>query len=174
MATRKVKSASESKGMARFYDAQLLHYAAVGSVASEWAWFELWVDFKILELGKIPFEAGLCITSQVSGSARKLGAYIALARHLGVQKALRNLNIFVKVTARLSERRNRVIHDPWVTDKDSHTAGRLEATARKSLRFLVVPVATTDVASLSADIIAHVDKFDEIHNSILLELSTSP
>lgn len=174
MAKRDTKSAPESKGRRRLLDAQLLHYAAMGSVAAEWAWLELWIDFKTLELAKIPLEVGLCITAQVSGSARKLDAYIALARQLGAKQTVRDLTIFAQAMTKLAERRNRIVHDAWVIDKDSHTAVRLEATARKVLQFRTVIVETKDIKSLSAEITAHLNKFDEIHSLVISELSTSP
>jgi len=154
------------------FDAQSLHFAAIGSVASEWAWFDQWVDFKTIEIAKVPAEVGICITSQISGSARKLDAYIAPARHLGAKKALPKLNAFANTTTALAERRKRVVHDPWVLDNDTRVAARLEATARKALRFLTVPVGTAEIAKLSVEIAEHINNFDAIHASVLAELSS--
>jgi len=151
-------------------DNEKIHFAAIGKVAAEWAWLEFWIDTKTLELTKIQFEAGLCVTAQVVGSARKLDAYIALARHLGIKKASADLEAFAKDTVGLAERRNRAIHDPWLVEKGLYPS-RLEATARRTLRFLVVPVGTDELLTLIDLIMDHVARFDRLHHSIASELN---
>jgi hypothetical protein len=66
-----------------------------------------------LMLAQIPQQTGLCLTAQIGGSARKLDAYIAIARLRGADKFMGELDALAKATTALSERRNRVVHDPW-------------------------------------------------------------
>lgn len=153
-------------------DGEMIHYAAIGSAASEWAWLEQWIDFKTLELGKIPVGTGLCLTAPIAGAGRKLDAYIALARHLGAQKSLKQLNEFAKTLTSLGERRNRIVHDPWIVNRKERAAGRLEATARKSLRFIIVPVTAAEIAKLSVEIEHHIGVFDAIHAAVVAEVRT--
>lgn len=133
--------------------------------------FRIWIDAKTLELAKIKFETGLCITTQIAGPARKLDAYIAVARHLGVKKVISDLESFAKDTTSLSERRNRIVHDPWIVEKN-HIPSRLEATARKTLRFLLVPVDTAEICKLCSSIKDHTERFAIIHRAIFSELNT--
>jgi hypothetical protein len=145
------------------------HFATIGMVANQWAYFELSIDVKTLELAMIPEEIGLCITAQVVGSGRKLDAYIALARQLGVKKKNPDLEKLAKDTVALAERRNRVIHDPWLVQGERQPT-RLEATARKKLRYIVIPVSTSEIASLSREIIEHTVRFVELHDAVIAEL----
>ncbi len=162
---------SEPEFEADVRDIESLHYATVGRVITEWSWFELWLDYKTIELGKIQFEVGLCVTAQIAGSSRKLDAYIALARFLGVKKELRKLNKFAEATKSLAEKRNRVVHDPWLVDKYA-PAMRLEVTARKSLSFRMISVEMPELEKLSTDITQHTSLFEKIHASVLSELNT--
>jgi hypothetical protein len=147
------------------------HFAAIGRVAEEWAWFEMWVDTKTLELAGIPFERGVCLTAQISGSARKLNAYIATARYLGAQEtAIKQLNKFAKETTGLAERRNRIVHDPWLWEKGS-VPSMLEVTAQKVLRYHVVPVPTESIDKLARSIMEHTSNFDALHKKIVTEIA---
>jgi hypothetical protein len=90
------------------------HLATIGLVASSWAGFELAIDMSALAVANISQQVGLCLTAQISGSARKLDAYIAIARQRGADKNfLQELNTLAKETTALAERRNRAVHDPW-------------------------------------------------------------
>jgi hypothetical protein len=145
------------------------HFAAIGMVASQWAYFELSIDIKTLELAMIPEEVGLCITTQVVGSGRKLDAYIALARQLGSKNKNSDLDNFYKDNVGLAERRNRVIHDPWLIDQERQPK-RLEATARKKLRYIVVTSPTSEIERLAFEIMDHAARFGELHEAITAEL----
>ncbi len=76
-----------------------LHFAAVGAVASAWSTFELLLDAATLVLGNIPRQIGYCLTAQVIGAARKLDAYIAIARLRGANRFMKELDQFAKVDA---------------------------------------------------------------------------
>ena len=58
------------------------HYAMIGMIAAEWAYFESLIDRYTQRLAGIDDHVGTCLTSQIAGHARKLDAYIALAKHL--------------------------------------------------------------------------------------------
>lgn len=152
-------------------DERLKHLAAVGNVASEWAWFELWLDMKTLEMGDIPLETGICLTSQIAGAGRKLDAYIALATHLGTKVSPKEFQKYAKETTNLSERRNRVVHDPWLIEEGTPPT-RLEATARKKLRFLVIPFSTEHTNNLADEIRDHLLRFNDIHRRVMEDVRT--
>lgn len=142
------------------------HFAAIGRLSSEWALFELDVDFNMLSLAGIDKRFGLCLTAQITGMTKKLEAYIAIAKIALPSLNERKLNkLFEKVRA-LAEQRNRIIHDPWLFE-ETNGPFRQEITARRVLRIKPVPVSTADVW----DIIKQIDRtsweFDCIHTKVL-------
>jgi hypothetical protein len=147
-----------------------LHYAAIGRVAAEWAALETTIDTMSLRIAQIQPKIGVCLTAQISGSARKLDAYIALARLFGVVKLLSKLNEFAKDTQSLAERRNRVVHDPWIGSVNPH---RLEATARRVLRLEFISVPTEQVKKLSQEITHHCVRFEKLAKEVEAEARTS-
>jgi hypothetical protein len=140
------------------------HYAVIGRVAAEWSAFEATI---VLQITNINAKIGVCLTSQINGSGRKLDAYVALARLLGAEKQLAKLNTFAKDTLSFAERRNRIVHDPWVGLNTPH---RLEATARRKLRFEFISVPTEDVQRLSFEITEHCVRFERLHDEILADV----
>jgi hypothetical protein len=147
------------------------HFRSVGVIASLWTGFELMLDISSIEIGRIPDEAGLCLTSQIAGPARKLDAYVALARLRGADAFARELNEFAKDTQGIGERRNRVIHDPWLFFTENGPAIRLETTARRSLRHKFVEMTLAEMTKLIRDINAHVTRFFQLHQRILAAVS---
>jgi hypothetical protein len=143
----------------------ILHLAAIGSVATAWSIFEAAIDVYAVSLAQIKMPVGYCFTAQVIGPARKLDAYIAIARWRGADKFMGTLEGFAKRTAQLAERRNRIIHDPWHIEGDN-PASRLEITARRNLRILMVDVPTSAVIKLDSEITAHCQQFIEINRQI--------
>jgi len=152
------------------------HYATVGVVASGWAGFEFFLDSSALELGRVPLQAGLCFTSQVIGSSRKLDAYIAIARLRGADKFMGELDKFAKETVKLSERRNRIVHDPWRVLTAGGLPYRLETTAKKKLRHGYVAVSAPEMQKLISDTERHITQFLVIHGRIkaAVNISNSP
>jgi hypothetical protein len=150
------------------------HLAAVGSVAGHWAVMEMHIDVCALQLAGLGNEqVGLCFTAQITGSARKLDAYIAVAKLKGAEKTAAELDKFAKDTARLSEQRNRAVHDPWHIEKDQ-TPLRIEVTARKKLRLKMVPVSTEELLSLTKSIRAHAERFLKLNEAIKAEIASLP
>lgn len=150
------------------------HLAAVGSVASIWAYFEARVDTATIRLAGVKADIGVCFTAQIAGIGRKLDAFIALADHIsGGKKSMDPLTKFAKCAASLGERRNRVVHDTWLLD-DPENPQRFEATARKKLRLLPVNVTTEAVLKLADEINQAIDRFDELAAPFLAPPPSSP
>jgi hypothetical protein len=148
------------------------HMSFVGMVASAWAELEFAIDSCATDVADIPRDISVCFTAQIIGSNRKIDAYIALVRLRGVNRYNADLELFAKDTASLAERRNRVIHDPWMTTGRAHPA-RLEATARRALRFQFVEVPTAEVIALGDEIIKHTGRFAELHTKVMAVIGTS-
>jgi hypothetical protein len=152
--------------------AATLHLSAIGLVESGWAGFESMIDSYAILLAQIPYDVGLCFTAQVMGSSRKLDAYIALARLRGAAILAGDLEKFAKDTAGLAERRNRVVHDPWIAF--SLEGGfRLEMTARRMLRHIIIETGTENVVQLANDITTHCGRLTDIHSRVLAAIGTS-
>jgi hypothetical protein len=138
-----------------------------------WPSFEALLDGLALELADIPSEVGLCFTAQVAGSARKLDAYIAVAKVRGAKKASALLEgDFAKRTAALAEQRNRAVHDPWLI-QEGNIPQRFEITARRKLRSEMVPVTTDDLITLAKHIEEHTRRFFEIDEQIRTQIGAS-
>ena len=132
------------------------HYAAIGKIAASWAIFEMLLDSSMTALAEIDDkEKAVCFTSQIARSARKLDAITALLRLSpeGLSK-VKQINKIAETTRALAERRNRVVHDIWLQEGDKLL--RLEATARKILKFGPFHVDPSDMDKLQADIWAHI------------------
>ncbi len=150
------------------------HYAMVGLVASNWAYFEAVIDDWTLRLAEIEPNIGACLTAQIAGSGRKMDAFISLLRLLKVGAPTADeWDKFAKRVAGLAEQRNRAIHDPWFLH-DPEKPKRLEVTARRKLRNEMVPMSTIEVAALAANIETLTLEFDKIVMEIALDgLATS-
>jgi hypothetical protein len=143
------------------------HFAAVGRVASEWAEFESLIDWGSARLADINDEIATCFTAQISGSARKWNAYIALANCRGVGKReISALHKLAGETAKLAEQRNRVVHDSWFVPSSSSPV-RIELTAQRTLRMKAVEVSTGAVERLIARVIGHADQFLELNDRVI-------
>lgn len=149
------------------------HYAAIGVVAAEWANFEAIIDYCTIRLTGLRDDFGACLTSQISGSARKLDAYISVARNRGATDVDKDLKKFSEAVARLAERRNRIVHDPWSVSH-GQTPRRFEITARKILKYEFVEVSTADVHNCAADIRLVVDQLEKLHERIIFQVGASP
>lgn len=129
------------------------HYAAIGRVAAHWSYFEWFVDRSAIELCGQNELFVSCFTSQITGHARKLDAYISVARLVGVSDSLAsNLCKFSQKVARVAEQRNRAIHDVWLLISPKEKAARYEITARKKLRAELVMMPTAQVLNLAHEI----------------------
>jgi hypothetical protein len=150
------------------------HYAAIGRVAAAWSYFEAVIDSSSIPLAHVNSNVGVCFTAQIPGSARKLDAYISLARLSAIsQKLIRDLCEFAKTAQELSERRNRVIHDVWFFDHPNDPQ-RLEASARKILRLERIPVSTDKLLNLANEINQKAFEFNELSERVIAERSTLP
>jgi hypothetical protein len=150
------------------------HYAAIGRVAAGWAFLEALVDTWSMELAGLSTQPGVCLTSQIAGIARKLDAFISLARLRPISDALvKDLNDFAKLARGLSEKRNRLVHDVWYFDHPNPPE-HLEATARKVLRFEYIPQTTEQILEFVRKIDQASDRFHELGDKVKACPAPSP
>jgi hypothetical protein len=148
------------------------HMSYVGMVATAWAELEITIDLSATRVARIPYDVGVCFTAQVIGSNRKIDAYLSVVRLRGVKRYNGDLELFAKDTAALAERRNRVVHDPWIIIGNAPPS-RFEATARRSLRLQYVEMATDQVIKLGDEILNHTDRFRGLHDKVMAAIGTS-
>jgi hypothetical protein len=92
--------------------------------------------------------------AQIAGSARKLDAYISLARFRGIPKKLTaELCDFAKDSVGLAEQRNRFVHDVWIFPPKGPE--RMEATAKKKARLVRIPTSTEELFKFAPTIFQH-------------------
>lgn len=94
----------KSKSLASAFErapSVIRHMAIIGQIASGWAVFELAIDTNTLSLARITTTMGFCLTAQVNGTARKLDAYISVARERGADRFMGELDKFAKDLAGL-------------------------------------------------------------------------
>jgi len=142
------------------------HFAAIGKIASAWAFIEAVIDSYCHELAGIDYFVGVCFTSQVAGPARKMDALFALARYKkgddAVSKPLAKLRERVLSAA---ERRNRIVHDTWSSgDRDPK---RFQATARGKVIADWVDVPTSELISLETELAALADQLEQHFRAVL-------
>jgi hypothetical protein len=141
---------------------ELQHLAAIGLVAARWSQLELIIDLKSILFARVSVETGICFTAQISGVARKFDAFISLAKLKGAdESSCKKLKKFHEKVTAVAERRNRIVHDVWDFDNPL-VPNRLEATARKQLRFMKIEHSTGDVLRVAEDIYKVMTEFEEI------------
>jgi hypothetical protein len=147
------------------------HYAAIGRVASQWSYFEAVIDTWLLAFANINTEIGVCFTSQMMGSRSRMDAFVALVRHLGAKKKWNaRLEDFAKNVVRLSERRNRAVHDVWQMHEPSRPM-RLEVSAKRTLRIVQMHVPTAELTALAQSITDLQMRFDDMASAIFTEIN---
>jgi hypothetical protein len=150
------------------------HYAAIGRVATAWSFLEASVDTASIRLAAVNSDIGVCLTSQISGIGRKLDAYIALSRLRKLPNELIDrLNKFSQKAGGLGEKRNRLVHDIWFFNHPEPPE-RLEATARKLLRFEYIPTKTDDIVKFAWEINNLTGEFDVLAQAVETWPTTSP
>ena len=159
----------------------ILDTAAIGQVAVAAAALELAIDRCSIELAGIANGPGHCFTSQIMGPMRKLDAYSSVAHGRGLLKnrsqdhkhLLAEPNKMYEAIRISSERRNRVIHDPWLFE-EGKDAQRWEITARRVLVNELKPIKSAEIVKIARELGELAKNFGIMHKQILELLATSP
>jgi hypothetical protein len=133
----------------------------IGRVANEWAILESFVDIEIWQIVGSDNEACACITAHLQSLNRRLQALLALVRLRGGDEKLASaLNRFIAKTDNLAKKRNRAVHDPWVSREDRNY--RLEVTAERRLIMQFNRDSADRLESVRAEIETARNEFDII------------
>lgn len=145
----------------------------IAYIVSYWAQLEYDLDLIIWDLAGLydSPKIAACLTAQYSTVAHRFNALISIARLRGVPEfEIGKLNKFKERVLALADRRNRVVHDPWLTSVDyinptGHSTGktyRLQKTARARLEYAYKPISVEELKALKDEIIAALGEFSEI------------
>jgi hypothetical protein len=132
-------------------------YSFVGRVASDWAHVEHLFDEIIWHLSGTDSIRGASITAQMLGVYPRCRAIMALLtttgkrRSLDVQWLITKTNELMQKSSDLSDKRNRIVHDPWYVYTGLDQTAQFKAMPHKDLRYGIHPV---DFTELSATLIA--------------------
>jgi hypothetical protein len=146
------------------------HYSAIGQVAALWSYFEAVVASWMITFANVEVEIGICFTAQILGSRGRIDGFIALVRHLGVEEKWGQiLDTFAKKVQRLSEKRNRAVHDVWYLTEPA-SPRRHEVSASRLVRNLVIDMPTDDLLKLVKEINDLREEFDTIAEKLFTEV----
>jgi hypothetical protein len=150
------------------------HYAAIGTVVSNWAVLEVLMASLIWRLANVADYEGACITSQIGNSGRLIAALISLIKlDDASDELIDKYKKFDDKTRKLQDRRNRITHDPWSLDLATSMPHRFEVSARKTLNFEYKPVSTNDVLNIVDEISKLISEFNELAEQTIFKLSAS-
>jgi len=154
------------------------HFAAIGRVATQWAYFEAVIDSWLKTFAELDWSVSVCFTAQMIGPRPRLDAFISLVRlRLADAKKLGKwpgkLEAFAQDVTGLAEQRNRAVHDLWVMD-DPFRPQRMEATARRTVRLGYIHVSTDEMNALAVSISHLRIRFDYLAGEIFNVLHASP
>jgi hypothetical protein len=153
---------------------ETFHYAAMGRIAANWAYFEALVSTASINLANIDIKTGVCFTAQIFSIGRKLDAFIALAKLKGASaKLIEDMHMFAKDAQGLGAQRDRVLHDVWRFPHPEPPL-RFEATAVKSLRLMEIAHPTEKLQGLNSHIEELPHRFATLLARLHIELRPLP
>jgi len=115
------------------------------------------------------------MTAQIFNINGRLNALLALLKiRRASTKTIDAVNKFADEIRGPSERRNRIVHDPWGRNQTDGSTTKIEITANKKLKFEIVSVDLAEVKKDVDMIIDSVLKFVAIKKLIEAEIPTLP
>jgi hypothetical protein len=150
-------------------------HAAIGNVASTWAFFEFLLDDLIWFLALVHHsEYGMCITAQLNGVAPRFRAIAALAHLRGApQEIINSINSFSQEAEKIGRRRHRQAHDPVLMFQDSKQIMQLQITADRKLVNKFAPFDLDSVLKTADDISGLIKALMKLKADILAKIDTS-
>jgi len=144
-------------------------------VAATWAKFEFLVNEFIWLLANVGIREGACITAQIVSPIARFRALISLVGlRGGNQQLIKALNSFSAKADGIARQRNRVVHDPWMQDRNTKQFHRIEITADRKLNFEFAPVTVEDLTKLVGDINRLGLEFAKLREQIVAEVPPWP
>jgi hypothetical protein len=157
-------------------------YNLVGRVASEWAHLEHLLDLIISELADLPSPRMACVTAQLMGVWPRYNCILALLKHRSssntkLEKFIGDLNSISGGSRTISERRNRIIHDPWyVLDAKALATAQQKSMPKDDRKYKwqygVKEVGDNEIDETLKEIAKLSARVGEFRNALSVELKT--
>src|SRR5262245_25580936 len=149
------------------------HLAAIGLVANNMATLEFFIDTGIWELVGVPQQLTACLTAQMTSAHPKLKAFIGLVEVLGGSRdTIDKLNKFQGEIGGLTEKRNRMVHDPRMISTTTNEPARLQITAKPKVHFGFLPEPEDEVTKVSDDLAFAIRDFKILRTAAIAEIRT--
>ncbi|QIE55967.1 hypothetical protein G5B40_11185 [Pikeienuella piscinae] len=118
-------------------------YAMVGRVVSEWAHLEHVLDQTIWTLlSNAAREETACITAQIMGVRPRCLTIISLSEAHGIKpETVKKVRKLMADSFKVSDLRNRWVHDPWYFDVASRSASQFRSMPAPNREFGFIDVA---------------------------------
>ncbi len=134
-------------------------FAQIGRVASAWAHFEQELDQSIIAISGSDERSLQCVLTQFISSAPRIRAFTALCRekNVGNEAWFKSASLFLQKNNSVAEKRNRVVHDPWMIDTVSNTVFQRSVLSEKNTSRLDMRLVARDEEQL-VEVIRAIDK----------------
>lgn len=150
--------------------AKLDHFEMLGMIVSLWSGLELLIDSITWRLANMPKKTGACITANILSIHIKLDCLIALCYHRNAtQKTLDDLKKFKLRLYGTSEKRNRIVHDPWSIEMlpdGSLAMSQTTITAKGKPQFNDHVVPIEELEATYEEITVRIDEFIKIKDQL--------
>ncbi len=136
-------------------------YASVGKISSEWANLEHRLDEIIWSMiPKTSSSQLACLTGQMMGHVPRYNAILALIANYKMSSDIRKTADDLRgYTSKLSDDRNRAIHDVWYVDAESSEPHQYRTMPKNDLRYGIFPPTNlTELLEKIQRLIVRVDK----------------
>jgi hypothetical protein len=108
----------------------------VGQIASQWAHIEHVLDMIIWKLAGAEAKTCACVTAQLAGPYARFRAIISLANVVGLdEKLVSRITKLSYKTQERSDKRNRIIHDPWYSELNTKSPAQFKSVPFKNYDF---------------------------------------
>jgi hypothetical protein len=154
-------------------------YSLVGRVASEWARLEYMLDLILADLAPLPPPRMACITAQLMGIWPRINSLIAILTQRSIkepnfEKYIKQVRSLGEDSRDISERRNRIIHDPWYVDPNTEATGQQKSMPRQDknyrLQYGIKDVNRKEIDETLSEIARLTKRANQLRDALLGEI----
>jgi hypothetical protein len=150
-------------------------FTIIGNIATDWATLEYMVNDCIWFAAQIDEVLGACITAQIISLQARFEALVLLLGARGAERKLIAMaNKLAEEARKLTELRNRAVHDPIAIHEQDKIPRQLQITGRGKLVFEVREISEGQLYDDKDKIDAFVGKFMRFRDAMKASLRTLP
>ncbi len=153
-------------------------YSFIGRVTSDWSHFESQLDGIIGLLAKTDAPVTACLTGQYTGAHPRLNAIIALLTVRGsaqphLKKQIGKWNRLSPKFQQLGERRNRIVHDPWLMDMETQEPAQHIRMPKSNRRYEIAARDYQRIKGTIADLKSLAEEVRSLRHALIVALEAS-